>query len=193
MLILMYGCSSLQLMKIPWTFRWNTLKIGPKVDVLVLNHQKNKDPIKLFYIQRECKKKAMIHIELYRKRFFCYLPKFLRWKPIAKTGFKSKNFTKEHMTNYINSLYSINMTQERNDSISVAIFVYMWINPKLRGISLGHKLLELAIDEIKCRKLGDYMLLIHDDNGSGKLIEYYKSYGFKPLFDFIEKSMIIKL
>ena len=37
---------------------------------------------------------------------------------------------------------------------------------------------------------GDYMILVHDDDGSGRLISYYEKKGFIPIFDTIEKGMI---
>ena len=44
------------------------------------------------------------------------------------------------------------------------------------------------------RRRGDeYMLLVHDDDGSGRLIQYYIDRGFVPIFDFIDKGMICKL
>jgi hypothetical protein len=56
----------------------------------------------------------------------------------------------------------------------------------------GDFLLSYAMDE--CRKRGDeYMLLVHDDIGSGKLIDYYIHRGFRPIFDFIDKGMLCKL
>jgi hypothetical protein len=41
--------------------------------------------------------------------------------------------------------------------------------------------------------LGDYMLLVHDDNGSKKLIDYYQQRGFQCIDEFIDKGMVVKV
>ena len=79
---------------------------------------------------------------------------------------------------------------EENEKLSlVGLFVYAWIKPFLRRRFFGNVL--LACGEEMCRELGaDYMILVHDDNGSGRLISYYEKKGFIPIFDMIEKGMI---
>ena len=71
----------------------------------------------------------------------------------------------------------------------VGLFVYAWISPELRGMFFGDILLESG--QRMCRELGaNFMILVHDDNGSGRLISYYEKKGFLPIFDTIEKGMI---
>ena len=71
----------------------------------------------------------------------------------------------------------------------VGLFVYAWISPELRGMFFGDILLENG--QRMCRELGaNFMILVHDDNGSGRLISYYEKKGFLPIFDTIEKGMI---
>lgn len=54
---------------------------------------------------------------------------------------------------------------------------------------LGDHLLTKAQDV--CRCLGaNVMLLVHDDQGSGKLISYYKTRGFEPIFDYLDRAMV---
>lgn len=79
------------------------------------------------------------------------------------------------------------------DSIAiVGLFVYMWIAPILRKRQLGDILLEKG--KQMCRDLGaGFMILVHDDDGSGKLVDYYKDRDFKPIFDVIDKGMLGKL
>jgi hypothetical protein len=79
------------------------------------------------------------------------------------------------------------------DSIAiVGLFVYMWIAPVLRKRQLGDILFEEG--KQMCRDLGaGFMILVHDDDGSGKLIEYYKNRNFEPIFDVIDKGMLGKL
>jgi GNAT superfamily N-acetyltransferase len=84
-------------------------------------------------------------------------------------------------------------SNERNSgTIPVGLFVYMWVHPNYRKQGIGDVLLQLGQDY--CRsKCDEYMLLIHDDNGSGKLIEYYKQRGFVDVFDSLDKGMICSL
>jgi hypothetical protein len=75
---------------------------------------------------------------------------------------------------------------------TIGLFVYMWIAPALRKKLIGNILLEEG--KSLCRGLGaDHMILVHDDNGSGKLITYYTDRGFQPIFDVIDKGMIGQL
>lgn len=76
----------------------------------------------------------------------------------------------------------------------MGLMIYMWVHPTIRGSD--HRLGDALLGWIKqqCREKGDtHLLLVHDDNGSGRLIEYYKQRGFQPIFDFVEKGMICVL
>ena len=45
-----------------------------------------------------------------------------------------------------------------------------------------------------CREQeANYMLIVHDDSGSGKLIKYYSDRGFYPIFNYLDKGMICQL
>ena len=71
----------------------------------------------------------------------------------------------------------------------VGLFVYMWITPTLRRRNLGDILLEKG--KGLCAELGaNFMILVHDDDGTGKLIDYYARRGFRPIFDVIDKGML---
>lgn len=80
----------------------------------------------------------------------------------------------------------------KSDSVGVAVvglFVYMWITPSLRRRNLGDILLEKG--KGLCAEFGaNFMILVHDDNGTGKLIDYYSNRGFRPIFDVIDKGML---
>ena len=55
---------------------------------------------------------------------------------------------------------------------------------------------DLLLDAMKeeCRSKNDtHMLLVHDDNGSGKLIDYYVKRGFKDVDSILKGAMIVKL
>ena len=56
----------------------------------------------------------------------------------------------------------------------------------------GDLLLEAMKEE--CRSKNDtHMLLVHDDNGSGSLIDYYVKRGFKDVDSILKGAMIVKL
>lgn len=75
---------------------------------------------------------------------------------------------------------------------SIGLFVYMWVNPSYRGQGLGEVLLETGKDY--CRGKGDsHMILVHDDDGSGRLVQYYEDRGFLPIETILDKGMICKL
>jgi hypothetical protein len=39
----------------------------------------------------------------------------------------------------------------------------------------------------------EYLMLVHDDNGSGNLKQYYKQRGFNDIDDIVPKGMLAKL
>lgn len=76
--------------------------------------------------------------------------------------------------------------------VKVGLFVYMWVSPERRGGGIGEYLLDLCKDY--CRRKGDhYMILVHDDNGSNKLLQYYEQRGFTRIEYFLQKGMICRL
>ena len=78
------------------------------------------------------------------------------------------------------------------DIAMIGVFVYMFVQESFRGSRWGESLLQLAYRE--CRRKGyRYMLLVHDDNGSGKLIRYYEARGFQSIQSFLPKGMIRQL
>ena len=80
-----------------------------------------------------------------------------------------------------------------NNLYKISVFVYVWTKPKIRGkYQLADYLLQKAVD-CSIKRGDDYMLLIHDDNGSGKLINYYKQRGFLDCSNIIDKGLIAKL
>jgi GNAT superfamily N-acetyltransferase len=150
--------------------------------------------------------KKLCHIEVFKKTWYLpimiKLPRFI-FKPIAKTGIRTYSSSGEMMDKIISRTFN-NFDEMHTDNTgfdvetdiqrfhSVAVFVYMWVNKQYRKRNLGDFLL---INAMKlCKDRGDeYMLLVHDDDGSGKLIKYYEDRGFYPISDFIENGMICKL
>lgn len=150
-------------------------------------------------LTRTDSKRKLFHFEMYRKTWYFplirRLPHYLRLKPCAKCGIRTYSSSGCSMDEIIrDKFFSMLLEDAPSESTNypVGILVYMWVNDKMRGQKLGDYLLSLATSE--CRSRGNnYMLLYHDDNGSGRLIDYYKQRAFVPIFDFIDKAMICKL
>ena len=111
-------------------------------------------------------------------------------KPIAKVGIRPDSATSTAMDKVIREKFKSEKRVEGD--YQVGLFVYMWVDPMYRGNGLGLELLRKARN--RCVENGyDYLLIVHDDNGSGKLIKYYQECGFMPIDDMLEKGMIGKL
>ena len=108
-------------------------------------------------------------------------------KPLAKVGIRSKPSCSRKMDEVIRATFG-----DDRENLPVTVFVYMWVNPQFRGRNIGDHLLSLAIEE-SLKKEVQYMLIVHDDQGSGKLIEYYESRGFVPIYQLLDKAMLKKL
>mmetsp|Transcript_26241 Transcript_26241/g.43741 ORF Transcript_26241/g.43741 Transcript_26241/m.43741 type:complete len:273 (+) Transcript_26241:2-820(+) len=90
------------------------------------------------------------------------------------------------------SNYSSTSGDERQYKYHVGLLIYMWVNPTLRGANIGEFLLRNI--QFECRHQGySHMLLVHDDQGSGKLVEYYRQRGFVSVESFLPKGMICVL
>ena len=140
-------------------------------------------------------------------------------KPIAKVGLRTKSSSTTAMTEALQVVFPSSAEEERmspggESSYNVGIMVYMWVQEKYRGlkcfnygakndeeennlskITIGEHLLDLV--RTACRDMGenDYMLIVHDDNGSGKLVKYYQDRGFRSFGDYLgeDKAMICPL
>ena len=111
--------------------------------------------------------------------------------PTSSSSSSSNTISKSKITTRTRNVIKTT-TSTITPHFSIGLFVYMWVKPKLRGLQVGDYLLNTALEY--CRKRGDqYILLVHDDTGSGKLIDYYKTRGFVPIFDFIDQGMICKI
>ncbi len=157
---------------------------------------------KLAVYRRFDSKQMIIHHELYRDTrsngvFIHFMNKHevIRkiisafYKPIAKCGIRS--YTKPAsgtMNRLINELFLDNS----NNMAVVSMMVYMYVTSTYRQLDLGSILLQYIIHEGKTLK-ANYLLLVHDDNGSNKLIKYYERKGFKEIFAFLDKGMLMRL
>ncbi len=96
------------------------------------------------------------------------------------------------MTSGLRDALTANDVNDDGIADSVGILVYMWVHPTLRGQRLGDYLLSTCC--LKLQQLNAcHMLLVHDDNGSNKLIDYYAQRGFAPVFSFLDKGMVGRL
>ncbi len=162
-----------------------------------------------FYVStRDDTRKAIRHCELYSKELWYswlmqFLPKwwpaYLRPKPCGKAGVRSYiTPSVGYMEDVIRDLFfndksSNDISNETPPTSStIGILVYMWVKPSLRRCRIGDYLLLHCVQTL--RSLGaSHMLLVHDDSGSGKLVNYYQQRGFHAIFTYLDKAMIGKL
>jgi len=112
----------------------------------------------------------------------------LFYKPIAKCGIRSyTKLARGAMNQLINELFL-----DSSSSIAISIMVYMYVTSTYRQLDIGSILLQCIMSEGKSLR-ADYLLLVHDDNGSHRLIKYYERKGFKEIFNFLDKGMLLKL
>lgn len=165
---------------------------------LICYASSSKDSNNLIMFRRVDRNK-ILHFEYYNDRWYYPLiarMPFLRPKPLLKGGMRTFITTSIEMDELIQATF--NESDESDEfkesrARSVALMVYMWVSPELRGLSYGDLLLSNIITEARSSLEAEYLLIVHDDNGSGKLINYYKDRGFIPIFDKILKGMILKL
>ena len=135
--------------------------------------------------------KPLLHIELVPEDSSFLGPLGLRQiAPIAKVGIRPDCASSDSMDRLIRDKFQLDDSIE--GSFRVGLFVCMWVDPKRRGDKLGLELLRRAKNKFLENKF-EYILIVHDDNGSGDLIRYYKRCGFVEIFDFLEKGMIARL
>jgi len=168
-------------------------------------------------VKRHQRDKKIIHIELYRERGWflsmvlcipCFARKILFsacpaaisifFLPIAKCGIR--DFTTKATSSLLKVVDDMFPNPMRENVIphllssgeEVAFMVYMFVQSQFRKRGLGEVLLGELMAE--CRALGaTIMLLVHDDNGTGRLLKYYTERGFKSCPSLVEKGLLIRL
>ena len=130
----------------------------------------------------------LLHFEISRERETGIFNMFLRpLAPIGKVGMRPQSASTKAMDKFIQNCFGI-----KKEDVQVGVLVYMWVDPDFRGKGIGLILLDCV--KRRCLEKGmEYLLLIHDDNGSGRLITFYEQQGFREIFSFIEKGMLTKL
>jgi GNAT superfamily N-acetyltransferase len=149
-------------------------QLGPSIDAPVwskLLWKTKADPVRSF--QNFNNERILI------PKAFATLQAFLRnsktRNPIAKFGITTESgpFCEE-LEETIQDIYQDNCG---GGAIGVAAIKYMFVEPEYRRQGLGSLALEV-ISQIHAWQKCSYTVLIADDDGSGKLIEWYKSHGF---------------
>lgn len=173
---------------------------------------KDSSPPSLYCVNRRvgCQnQRTILHFELFdalhKPLFNCGSPAVKT--PIAKAGMRNFGTSSDEMDDLIDKLFPDNPTADIiNDMPSkasiadgfqvcqqyrykVGLMVYMWVSPAHRGNELGDILLQLIQQECIHNQY-THLLLVHDDDGSGKLVRYYKARGFVSIDAFLSKGMI---
>jgi len=154
--------------------------------------------------REDTKDRQLLHLEVFRKywpaRLLRALPLWFRPKPLAKTGIRTDSVrSSDVMRHRIEELF-VNAESKQEQAVEeqalaplLGLFVYMWVHPSWRSKGLGDVLLDMAKAACAARRNTKYMLLVHDDNGSGKLVRYYEQRGFHAVFDIVDKGLICSL
>jgi len=147
---------------------------------------------------RRVDKNRILHFEFYNKSWYLPLimriPLLLRPKPLLKGGMRTFTTTSNEMDLVIQETFKdIADSSDSTTTKNVALMVYMWVSPRLRGLNYGDILLSNIITEARSKLKAEFLLIVHDDNGSGKLIKYYQDRGFVPIFRKIDKGMLLRL
>jgi len=96
-------------------------------------------------------------------------------KKIARFGITTTRGPPEPILNQsIEKIY--NITVPFNGAGTAAI-IYMFVEPDYRGVGIGDLALEV-IGAVHTVQNCDFTVLVADDDGSGKLVEWYKRSGF---------------
>lgn len=135
---------------------------------------------------------GITHTEFFRRRSaqkLSRIPMIGRFfKPLAKVGIRTRSVPGQgNLEDFIWAQFN---DKEKDLGLKLGLLVYMWVAPKWRGRNLGEMLLSVAVEQ--CQNKGDkYMLCVHDDGGSGKLVEWYRRRCFYSLPDkVLEKGLI---
>lgn len=152
---------------------------------------------KYCWFPRFNEKKQLVTYEIYEKN----VPVWLRAspltphiiKPIAKTNLRTYTASTPRMNEAIEKIFHQWEGQRESErSYKIGLFVSMSVQQKFRKQGFGDLLLRWG--QFKCKELGcDYMLLVHDDKGSGRLVRYYEERGFRHFSFLLDKAMICPL
>lgn len=154
-------------------------------------------PVRTCLMERVDEKGELVHFEVRNAGMkgiwgrASALPARLRPKPLAKAGIRSyRTPATDALRVFLAANFPDSVVSDEKTFISV--FVYVWVVPWLRKQGLSDLLLNHSLAKSKAR--GDtFMLLLHDDDGSGRLVDFYRDRGFVPCPEIIDKGMIVKI
>ena len=136
----------------------------------------------------------MLHIEYFQRRWPGWLLRLIPIRPLAKAGIRtcSVSVSADEPGGTNGMLTAIEGIEGTEGDWSLGLLVYMYVHPSLRRRGLGDVLLQQCLDE--CRMRGNsHVLLVHDDQGSGRLVQFYQSRGFRDVSSVVPKGMIKSL
>ena len=140
----------------------------------------------------------MLHMEYFQRRWPGWLLRLPKWlipiRPLAKAGIRtySVGVSADEPGGTNGMLTAIEAIEGTMGDWSLGLLVYMYVHPSLRRQGLGDALLQQCLDE--CRMRGNsHVLLVHDDQGSGRLVQFYQSRGFRDVSSVVSKGMIKSL
>ena len=150
-------------------------------------------------VSRIDKEKNLIHYELFDKKrpflnLILMIPYMIRKfiiKPACKCGMKCTTFP---ATASLVKVIKESCNIEKNDRniTMISLMIYMYVSEKYRKQNIGSTLLDILISK-SIELHANYLLLVVDDNGTGKLFDYYKNKGFIEIFNYIDRGMILNL
>lgn len=102
---------------------------------------------------------------------------FLRFKKkIARFGITTQRGPPApQITNTVQQIYNITFNEAEP---TVAAIIYMYVEPDFRSMGLGELALDV-ISAIHAIQRCDFTVLVADDNGSGKLVDWYSKNNFE--------------
>jgi len=146
--------------------------------------------------------KELLHFEFYNHKWPDImilaqnkLPSFIRWlHPLAKAGIRTYSINRREIPTSFGMMWNeigcIDPKKQTSESdCSVGLLVYMHVRPEFRGNGLGDTLLDQCLSS--CKQRGDsHLLLVHDDQGSGRLVRYYEARGFRDVSNVVPRGMV---
>ena len=105
-----------------------------------------------------------------------YRPYGGKYEKIAKFGFTTERGpSNEPIQDTIHEFYDI---EKNRYNVGIGAIIYMFVEPQYRGKNIGTLALEV-ISTIHSIQACDFTVLVANDNGSGKLVDWYEKHGYK--------------
>ena len=152
----------------------------------------------LCVVRRVDREADLLHFDFYRRPWLARLPQVIRqrlFRPLAKAGMRLSSTPvsasgSDGMVSILAEAFPAQAEPVRSSTVSCLI--YMWATPAWRGNGLGDMLLACIAQESRSRG-DDYLLCVHDDDGSGGLVRWYESRGFVDASTVLPKGLVQSL